>query len=130
MRPTDPLDILQISQAAALNAYAPYSSFKVGAAVLFAESPQIYIGVNVENTSYGLTICAERAAIFAGIAAGHRRIKRVALSCYDLHGNQVACYPCGACLQVMHEFALPITQIIIANTQPRLLTEFLPYPFN
>lgn len=79
-------------------AYAPYSKFRVGAAVL-AGSGRIYTGANVENASYGLTACAERVAIFKAVTAGERTIKAVAV-CTE---NGVA--PCGPCRQVMREFA-------------------------
>lgn len=82
-------------------AYAPYSKFHVGAAVL-AASGAIYAGCNVENASYGLTICAERSAISAGVAAegASFRIRAVAV----FNGNDAPCSPCGACRQVIFEF--------------------------
>ena len=82
-------------------AYAPYSKFHVGAAVLSAAG-KLYTGCNVENASYGLTICAERSAISAGIAAEGPsfRIRAVAV----FNGNDAPCSPCGACRQVIFEF--------------------------
>ena len=82
-------------------AYAPYSKFHVGAAVL-AVSGAVYAGCNVENASYGLTICAERSAIAAGVAAegASFRIRAVAV----FNGNDAPCSPCGACRQVIFEF--------------------------
>lgn len=82
-------------------AYAPYSRFHVGAAVLTAAG-HIYTGCNVENASYGLTNCAERTAIFSAVAAEgpHMKLRAVAV----LNGDRVACAPCGACRQVIHEF--------------------------
>ncbi len=80
------------------HAYAPYSNFAVGAALLGSDG-QIYTGVNVENASFGLTICAERAAVFAMVTAGVQRIKAVAVCT----SNGVS--PCGACRQVLSEFA-------------------------
>lgn len=82
-------------------AYAPYSNYHVGAAIL-AEDGRIFTGVNVENASYGLTICAERAAIFSAITAGAKRLLAVAV-CTEYGGS-----PCGACRQVMSEFASDI----------------------
>ncbi len=87
--------------AARQRAYAPYSHYMVGAAVL-ADDGQIYTGVNVENASYGLTICAERAAVFAMVAAGGRRLQAVAV-CTGNGGS-----PCGACRQVLAEFAADV----------------------
>lgn len=93
--------LISAAEAAQQRAYAPYSSFFVGAALL-AESGAIYSGCNVENASYGLTICAERNAIFAGVAAEGPafRIRAIAVS----NKACVACSPCGACRQVIHEF--------------------------
>lgn len=78
-------------------AYAPYSNYKVGAAVLAANG-QIFTGVNVENATYGLTICAERTAIFNAVSAGQRQIVALAV-CTENAGS-----PCGACRQIMVEF--------------------------
>jgi cytidine deaminase len=82
-------------------AYAPYSKFQVGAAVL-AASGAVYTGCNVENASYGLTICAERSAISAGIAAEGPSFKIRAVAVFN--GNDAPCSPCGACRQVIFEF--------------------------
>ncbi|HMK29454.1 MAG TPA: cytidine deaminase [Terriglobales bacterium] len=83
------------------NAYAPYSKFHVGAAIL-TEAGNMFTGGNVENASYGLTICAERAAIVAAVAGEGpgMRLRAVAV----LNGNDVPCSPCGACRQVIFEF--------------------------
>lgn len=84
-------------------AYAPYSKFKVGAAVL--AGGKIYLGANVENASYGATICAERAAILAAVTDGHKRLDAISIV------TKNASPPCGICLQVMTEFShksLPI----------------------
>ena len=79
-------------------AYARYSHYDVGAAVLTGDG-RIFTGANVENAVYGLTICAERAAVFTAVSAGHRRIKAIAVC------TQNAGSPCGACRQVLSEFA-------------------------
>ena len=104
-------------------AYAPYSHFSVGAAVL-AASGKIYGGANVENASYGATVCAERAAIFAAVNAGERKLAAIA----------VTETPCGVCRQVMREFADPKSfEIIVAKspTDFRVFTleELLPESF-
>ena len=89
------------AKAAAGRAYAPYSKFRVGAAIL-TSSGNIYSGCNVENASYGLTNCAERTAIFSAVAAGERRLK---LSCVVVYTpTKSATAPCGACRQVIYEF--------------------------
>lgn len=81
------------------NTYSPYSNFPVGACVL-TENNKTYVGCNFENSSYGLTICAERNAIGSAIADGERKIKAIAIYSPNLE----LCHPCGACRQVLYEF--------------------------
>jgi cytidine deaminase len=121
--------LLREARAAAAHAYAPYSGFRVGAAVVAGGT--IYTGCNVENASYGLTICAERNAIFAAVAAGHQSIEALAVACADA-GNTTSSaprMPCGACRQVMAEFAAPATPIAIDGVGERRLADLLPQPF-
>lgn len=103
-------------------AYAPYSQFAVGAALLSADG-RVFTGCNVENLSYGLTICAERVALTSAIAAGAREFSSIAV----VADTKVPISPCGACRQVMAEFQVP--RIILANRNERLdflLSELLP----
>lgn len=121
-------ELLQQAREAALNAYAPYSSFYVGAALL-TDDGEVFTGANVENASYGLSVCAERAAVFAAAAAGKRRFSALALYSPSAEGRL---YPCGACLQVLAEFADEME--IYAedeNGEPGccLLSELLPRRF-
>lgn len=96
------------AKAAAGRAYAPYSKFRVGAAVLTA-SGKIYSGCNVENASYGLTNCAERTAIFSAVAAEEKKLK---LRCVVVYTpTPTATAPCGACRQVIYEFG-PAARVI------------------
>ena len=123
-------DLLALAREAAAHAYSPYSGWRVGAAVVFAETAGPHPGANVENGSYGLTNCAERAAICAGVAAGGRRLVRVALTCRDRDGGLVGkIAPCGACLQVIAEFGSPDTGIEIDGRGTFRLADFLPRPF-
>ena len=112
------------------NAYAPYSEFKVGAAIL-CESGKIYTGANVENVSYGLTNCAERSAIFSAASAGERKICAIAIA-----GGKEACdytMPCGACRQVLSEFADAACPVYLAKSETEIATyslgDLLPYAF-
>lgn len=126
--PSSPL--IEKARDAAERAYAPYSGWHVGAAVEFVEAPGPHVGANVENASFGLTICAERAAIFQGVLAGGRTLVRVALTCRDRDGQLVATIaPCGACLQVIAEFGSPATSIEIDGRGTFRLADFLPLPF-
>lgn len=125
-----PSPLLAEARFASRQAYSPYSGWQVGAAAEFAESPGPHRGANVENGSYGLTICGERSAIFAGIVAGGRRLTRIALTCRDREGGLVAkIAPCGACLQVIAEFGTPDTEIEIDGRGVFRLADFLPLPF-
>lgn len=108
------------------HAYAPYSAFRVGAA-LRAENGQIFVGCNVENASYGGTICAERSAILAMVAAGQRVIGAIAV----FTDAETLAMPCGLCRQVISEFQRD-AQLIVANPrQQRVLSfsEIFPEPF-
>ena len=94
--------LLAAAKRAYENSYAPYSNFRVGAAILL-EGGEVFSGCNVENASYGLTNCAERATIFAAVSAlGSKRVRIRALAVVNDRG--VACSPCGACRQVISEF--------------------------
>ena len=125
----DAAALLAEAEAARAHAYAPYSRFRVGAAVLTADG-QVHRGVNVENVSYGLTICAERVAIGAAVAAGAREVVAVAVIAGDDAGGGDPPAPCGACRQVLHEFG-PDMQVILPGASPRVrpLSDYLPSGF-
>ncbi len=115
---------------AAEHAYAPYSRFRVGAALLL-ENGAIVTGANVENASYGLTICAERSAVVRAVAEHGPEIR--VLACAVTNLNQAASPPCGACLQVLNEFMLPASRVIFrgeADWEDYPFEEFLPYRFH
>jgi cytidine deaminase len=95
-----PARLMAEAERARHTAYAPYSRFAVGAALL-TDDGRIFHGCNVENASYGLTTCAERTAVFSAVTAGVRRFAAIAVTAREGHGAP----PCGACRQVLHEFA-------------------------
>lgn len=120
-----------ISQAhqALSRAYAPYSKFTVAASIC-TDTGAIYTGVNIENASYGLTLCAEAAALSAMVCAGEQRIKHIVI----LAGNNLLCPPCGACRQRIQEFSTPETLIHLCDKETILrsitINELLPLAFN
>jgi cytidine deaminase len=107
-------------------AYAPYSGFRVGAALL-GEDGSIHTGCNVENASYGLTICAERAALAGAVGRGVTRFRRVAI----VTNGSEAVAPCGACRQVLAEFSPEMTVVSAAGAERKSWTlgQLLPHPF-
>ncbi len=120
--------LLKLAQRAMKNAHAPYSKFKVGAAILLPGG-KMFSGCNVENASYGLTNCAERTAIFSAVAELGPEIDIRAVTVVNDHG--VPCSPCGACRQVIYEFGPEATIFFQAASGPKQahITELLPEGF-
>jgi len=116
------------AEQARKKAYTPYSKFKVGAAILTSEG-RIFSGCNIENASFGLTICAERVAVFKAISEGFKKFEAIAIIADTIR----PCYPCGACRQVILEFGEDIT-LIMANLKGDIkinkIKELLPEAFN
>ena len=106
-----------LARKAAGRAYAPYSQFPVGAALL-ASSGEFFTGCNVENASYGLSNCAERTAIFNAVAAGRKPLKLACLAVYT--PTKTATMPCGACRQVIHEFGPESLVISFCDSESRI----------
>ncbi len=122
-------NLTQSAMEGRANAYAPYSRFKVGAAVK-GGSGKVYTGCNVENASFSLTVCAERNAVFQAIAAGEEFLRTMAVvgGADDNEALTKPCIPCGACLQVLAEFCPPDFPILLADGV-HMLCEFLPKRF-
>jgi cytidine deaminase len=123
--------LIEAAKRAQKSSYSPYSRYPVGAAVL-AESGRIYTGCNVENASFGLAICAERVAIFKAVSHGEKKLRAVCVVAKSAS-------PCGACRQVMLEFALKDAELICVDWQPLekkehvtciKIARLLPRPFN
>lgn len=114
--------LLKAAYEAAASSYAPYSNFHVGAALL-AEDGKVYTGCNVENASYGLSICAERVALGKAVSEGARAFKAIAIVAKEM----APCVPCGACRQVLNEFAPRLTLYLDGKTFS--LEELLPEAF-
>ena len=126
-RRTDWESLIAAAQEASKRAHAPYSRFRVGAALEGARGA-VYVGCNVENSSLGLTVCAERAALFRAISEGEQEFRR--LTIYTPDGGPVS--PCGACRQVLAEFSrcLPILSLGIGGERREFnLRELLPEAF-
>jgi cytidine deaminase len=122
--------LLELARRAARGAYCPYSQFPVGAA-LWGEDGFLVTGANVENASYGLTLCAERAAIVAAATLGMRRLQAIAVACVNVPIEAPASsrMPCGACRQVIAEFASPQTEILIDGVGIQSIEQLLPGAF-
>jgi cytidine deaminase len=120
-------ELYQKAFDAASNSYSPYSHFPVGAALLLPDG-KISIGVNVENRSFGLSNCAERTAVFSAVAAGYHTFQAVAIA---TPASVTPVGPCGACRQVLSEFAPPDTPVIFGTSPDNLvettLGELLPF---
>lgn len=119
-------ELVQRARAAMRNAWAPYSNFHVGAAIEAADG-NVYVGCNVESASYGLTICAERMALGAAVAAGARKLQRVVVTT-DVDPPAA---PCGACRQLLAEFGLDLEILAVGPSTERrwTLAALLPDAF-
>ncbi len=118
-------ELIALAKKAKDMAYAPYSNFAVGSAVLF-EDDKVFLGCNIESASYGATCCAERVAIYKGVSEGYKKIKKIAVV-----GSSELTYPCGICRQVIAEFC-DDCKIIIANEdgyKEYELNDLLPFSF-
>jgi cytidine deaminase len=120
--------LLRSARAAMKNAYAPFSKFRVGAAIL-TSTGKVFVGCNVENSSYGMTNCAERTAIFSAIAKDGPDLEIRAVAVVNDHG--VPCSPCGACRQVIYEFGSHAVVFYEGRKGPKQssITDLLPEGF-
>ncbi|MBE9114588.1 cytidine deaminase [Lusitaniella coriacea LEGE 07157] len=123
------LQLLNAAERVSTKAYAPFSHFQVGAALL-TEKGNLYAGCNVENSSYGLTICAERSAIVAAVAGeGGDKLKIRAIAV--INARKQHCVPCGACRQFIYEFSPDALVLFYSRDglQEKTIAELLPYGF-
>jgi cytidine deaminase len=123
------VDLVESAREAALNAYAPYSNFRVGAAVV-ADDGTVYTGANVENAAYGSAICAEGSAISHAASSGVRKLPTAAVACVDATSVDDA-YPCGNCRQLMNEFGVEkvIVTASAGDVREHSLDDLLPHGF-
>lgn len=118
-------ELLKEAKLVLKNSYSPYSHFPVGAAVL-TEDGKIFTGVNIENASYSLTICAERVAVFKAISSGHTSFTDLAI----VSSTEKPTFPCGACRQVLLEFSPQIKIHLQGSEQVFRLSDLLPHAFD
>ena len=126
---TTPEELLALARKAAEKAYAPYSGFRVGAAVL-ADDGSVYTGANVENAAYPSSSCAEATAVAHAASEGMRKITATAVACIDAEDLEGA-YPCGRCRQILNEFDTETVYVAAAGPEFRrhALAELLPHGF-
>ncbi|MCH7759898.1 cytidine deaminase [candidate division TA06 bacterium] len=121
-------ELLEAAEAVRERAYCPYSGFQVGSAIL-TEDGKVFIGCNVENRTFGLTVCAERVAVLSAVAEGHRKLAALVA----ITDTAPPSPPCGQCLEVMTEFGHPDLPVLLANIQGESkeyrLRDLLPHPF-
>ena len=120
-------ELIELAEQARKKAYAPYSGFLVGAALLCADG-SVYLGCNIENASFSPTCCAERVAVFKAVSDGKRDFCAIAIT-GGKEDTKNACYPCGVCRQVMSEFCSESFKIVTADGETAL-GELLPKSFN
>ncbi len=122
------IELLKLAEKAAQNAYAPYSGFKVGAAVLCRDG-SVYTGCNIENASYGASNCAERTAVFKAVSEGKKEFLKIAI----MSSGRGFTFPCGICRQVLWEF-MPQGDVVLGDVNGRIkvfkLKELLPEAFS
>lgn len=119
-------DLATLARESLVHAHAPYSGYRVGAA-LETESGEVFTGCNVENASYGLTICAERTAVVKAVSAGHKRFRHLVIATE----SERAAPPCGACLQVVAEFGVGTVVHSVSRKEKLswLLKDLIPQAF-
>lgn len=120
--------LFDMAVKASENAHCKYSGFHVGAALL-SEDGRIFTGCNVENSSYSMTMCAERTAVFKAVSEGARKFTAIAVAGSMDDDFSKPCIPCGACLQVLSEFCNDEFQVILSNGVHKL-SDFLPIRFS
>lgn len=120
-------ELIRLAKEARERAYAPYSEFKVGAALL-TEDGEVFTGGNVENASYGLSVCAERVAVVKAVSEGHTKFRRLVV----VADTEEPCPPCGVCRQMLYEFA-PDMSVLMVNLEGKekelTVRQLLPEPF-
>lgn len=124
----DQAEFFERARHAAQRAYSPYSGVCVGAVVQTADGT-LFEGCNVENASYGLSICAERVALVSMVAGGQQKVARIAVCVMGPEGSFARPVPCGACLQFLAEFADDDTPIVTSKDDCTRLRDHLPLPF-
>lgn len=120
-------ELIRLAKEARERAYAPYSEFKVGAALL-TEDGEVFTGGNVENASYGLSVCAERVAVVKAVSEGHTKFRRLVV----VADTEEPCPPCGVCRQMLYEFApdMPVLMVNLKGKEKELtVRQLLPEPF-